>query len=710
MPEGVREVKAYVFGDFRLQPRTRILFKGGQALNVPPKVYETLLALVRSAGQVVRKEELMATVWQDTAVEEGSLTQSIFTLRRTLGELPGDHRFIVTIPGRGYSFVAPVRIEHDDEEEEYTGRKLTMKLAGGITVALLASAGWLLYQRVEESGRMPELGPFTSLPGGEYEPSFSPDGTQMAFVWNGEREDNFDIYVSPVPNFERRRLTRNAAGEGSPTWSPDGKEIAFLRISTKADVTGIFVMPAEGGEEKRIGDFAPMEHIWDSHLDWSPDGRYLAVADKEPGTERFNIYLVSPADGKRRKLTDAPPTTQGDTGPKFSRDCKRLAFRRSVSSSAADIYLVDVEGGEPKRLTHDNRWISNHGWTSDGSEILFTSNRGGPQMLWRVKARGGSPSGGMLFGEGAYFLTVSPRNNYLAFSRFSRDTDIWKVDLRKGTPERRPMEKLISSTRQDTSPQYSPDGQRIVFRSDRGGSDEIWVSTRTGQELRQLTNFRGPLTGTPRWSPDGLWVAFDSRPEGNSDIYVVSELGGPPRRMTADAADDVVPSYSRDGRWLYFASNRTGNWQVWKVDPRLSAGTAPQATQVTRDGGFAAFESSDGGTLYYCKGRDSAGLWKVPTDGGAETPVLADYKPGYWGHWGPATDGIYYIEPDPAQPKSAVLCFLRFADRRTLTAAKISRQLAVADSTFSVAADGSSILFSPVEREGSDIVLVSNFR
>ncbi|HEV2765650.1 MAG TPA: transcriptional regulator, partial [Pyrinomonadaceae bacterium] len=100
--------RAYQFGPFRLDPRRRTLLRDGRPLAVTAKVFDTLLALVERRGQVVSKNELMDALWPDTAVEENNLTQHVSTLRKILGERAGDHRYVVTLPGRGYSFVAPV--------------------------------------------------------------------------------------------------------------------------------------------------------------------------------------------------------------------------------------------------------------------------------------------------------------------------------------------------------------------------------------------------------------------------------------------------------------------------------------------------------------------------------------------------------------------------------------------------------------------------
>ena len=96
----------YEFGRFRVDAQRHLLLRGGEAVPLAPKVFETLLALVRGGGRVLKKNELMEAVWPDTFVEEGNLAQHIFTLRKALGEGKGEHRYIVTVPGEGYRFVS----------------------------------------------------------------------------------------------------------------------------------------------------------------------------------------------------------------------------------------------------------------------------------------------------------------------------------------------------------------------------------------------------------------------------------------------------------------------------------------------------------------------------------------------------------------------------------------------------------------------------
>ena len=111
----------YTFGDYRLDPRRRLLLRSdGESIPLTPKAFDVLLYLLQHPGVVVSKEELLAAVWPETAVEEGNLSQNIYTLRRALAEERGEHRYIATIPGSGYRFVAPVASVAADEIDTTT--------------------------------------------------------------------------------------------------------------------------------------------------------------------------------------------------------------------------------------------------------------------------------------------------------------------------------------------------------------------------------------------------------------------------------------------------------------------------------------------------------------------------------------------------------------------------------------------------------------
>jgi Tol biopolymer transport system component/predicted Ser/Thr protein kinase len=472
----------------------------------------------------------------------------------------------------------------------------------GIVVATLAASLVLTWRDTRLPPRL-HVVPLTALPGSESEPSFSPDGRQVAFSWNSENEENWDIYVNVVGEGTPLRLTTNPGADNSPAWSPDGRYIAFLRQSDAG--AGFFLIPPLGGLERKVSDaIVNRVGVNSPYVAWAPDSGTLVLADRVSADEPVSLFVLALHTGERRRLTAPPPKTLGDGSPAFSPDGKTVVFVRTTSLAVQDIYRVPLTGGEPTRLTFDSRRIFGLTWNRASGQLLFTSGRGGASnRLWRMSASGGEPQAVPGTPDGASLLAVTADGRRLALTRSVFDTNIWRFALDPAHSSSFKPARVISSTRHDQGPQYSPDGERIAFASNRSGTSEIWMSDRDGANSTRLTSMNGPATGTPHWSPDGRHIAFDSRPGGNPDIYVVGAGGGALRRLTTDPSEEVVPTWSRDGLWVYFASNRSGTYQIWKMP---AEGGSP--VQVTKGGGLHGHESPDGRLLYYAKSPNQPGL------------------------------------------------------------------------------------------------------
>ncbi|HSE97842.1 MAG TPA: protein kinase, partial [Blastocatellia bacterium] len=577
-----------------------------------------------------------------SAVIDRALAKEPADRYQSMGEMLADLRQVGRTVGLiGSSDSQGAVIPYVPPGRRAAGRRLwAMTLAG---IVLLAGLGLWFYSLGPSSTPPPpplKATPLTAYVGLEILPKFSPDGKQVAFVWNGEKGDNFDIYVKLVDTGTPLRLTNHPAHDAFPAWSPDGSRIAFRRHTDES--AAVYLIPSLSGAERKLADIFPrlLGYVAGGDgLDYSLDGRFLAVPDKNSSDEPFSIVLISTETGEKQKLSSPPAGSVGDNSPVFSPDGKQLAFSRISGQGVEDIFLMPVEGGEPRRLTFDDRYITDLDWTADGREIIFFSHREGKIGLWRVSASGGAPE--RLEAEAGYHtarLSVSRQGDRLAYTQRVADMNIWRMEAAGTKGKAGAPTKLISSTRADIAAEYSPDGNRIVFCSDRSGSFEIWVCEADGSNPSQLTNFGGPNVAAPRWSPDGMQIAFIAHSGGNPDIYVISAEGGRPRRLSEDPAEDIVPSWSRDGRWIYFASNRGGGLQIWKMPAE-----GGEARQVTKAGGFQGFESVDGKFLYFTKGRNVAGIWRAPVEGGEETLVLDTHKAGYWSAWAVVEQGIYFL-------------------------------------------------------------------
>jgi Tol biopolymer transport system component len=562
-------------------------------------------------------------------------------------------------------------------------------------ILLLAVAGvgiWFLRDKQAPPATLQAV-PLTAYPGFQLSPSISPDGRQVAFSWNGERQDNFDIYVKLIGSGRPLPLTSDPAADLAPSWSPNGASIAFLR--REGDKARVMLVPALGGVEQEITDiFVRVPSLGLSTTTWSPDGRWVVTSGSASDDTAAGLWLLSVDSGEKRQLTTPPSNAWGDYYPAFSPDGRTLAFVRYSAFQVGDLYVLQITpnlsaSGEPRRLTNENRIILGTAWTADGAEIVFSSDRDGSQAqaLWQI-----SLSSSLIrrlgVGQNGILPSISPRANRLVYSESITDSNIWRVNL-QATSE--PNVQMVPSTRRESSPSYSPDGRRIAFDSSRSGNLEVWVSDADGAKTEQLVNMG--RSSSARWSPDNQRIAFDSNVGGQWRIYAVNARGGRPERMTNSAASDVRPSWSHDGKWIYFASNRSGAWQIWKVPS--GGGTAEQ---VTRNGGHTPLASPDGKTIYYAKSASSpCQLWMVPVGGGEESQVLDSITAQTFAV---SRGGIHFV----SWPR---LEYFDFSTGKIETIKTLEKQTGLG---MSVSTDGRWLLYTQNDHVGSDLMLVENFR
>jgi Tol biopolymer transport system component/Ser/Thr protein kinase RdoA (MazF antagonist) len=605
------------------------------------------------------------------------------------------------------------------ERTAANARRRSWLVAAVVLGAVLIGIGavWTLRGRYRTPESPSPSVPFTSYPGHEVQPSFSPDGNQVVFVWNGERQDNPDLYVKLIGGAEKPlRLTSDPAPDLSPAWSPDGRYIAFVRDEAGiAGKSSVLLVPAIGGPERLVTELgAPLKApagLTKGHnriapfplLTWVPGGKHLIITDHGSHSEPLGLFVVSLETGEKRRLTSAPAGTIGDAAPAVSPDGRTLIFSRASGLTVSELYRLPLTdalaaAGEPERLTSTQAWNTSPAWLPHGREFIFASGSWhvGPFSLWRMPASTrGAPQRLAAVAENSAWPAISRDKGRLVFSRITSDLNIWRVPLKSGilagTPER-----LIASTRDETVPQYSPDGTRIVFTSNRSGVHEVWTSNSDGSDAVQLTFFGAATTGSPHWSPDGKRIVFDSNVEGQFEIYVVDAAGGHPRRLTYDRADDALATFSPDGRFIYFASTRTGSVQVWRM---LADGQEP--VQITRALGRAPMISRDGKRIWYDK--PNAGLWNSPLEGGQEKQILKSV--GFLNATVTET-GIYFI-PRCGGIRCSSIEFFSFATGIVKPVITIGNRLSEG---LTISPDGKFLLYTQQDQSGSDLRLVEGFR
>jgi Tol biopolymer transport system component/DNA-binding winged helix-turn-helix (wHTH) protein len=708
MGDGGRPAQIVRFGIFEADLHSGELRKNGLKVPLQGQPFQVFTFLLQHSGELVTRDELRQKVWpEDTFVDfDHGLNTAITKIRVALGDDADNPRFVETLPRRGYRFLVPVGKSSSQASSARapTGRfeRRTVRwswIGVGLAAPVLVStiAIWRLSQKsAEPLLSAVEVVPLVAMKGNQVSPAFSPDGNQVAFAEVGEPE-TAGIYTTLIGGEKSLRLTGDP-GDCCPAWSPDSREIAFVRYSPEE--MSFYVVPALGGSEHRLYTGPANLRTGGGRLDWSPDGSVLAFAEPLGKGIRSRIALVSLADLNTRPLT-SPPDQEYDCEPAFSPDGTSVAYTHGRSGGQGrDIFVLPTKGGEPRRLTSDN-FGGSPVWTQDGKDIVFASQRGGLSSLWRVSASGGPPSPLTGVGAVAFSPSIPRKGNQLVYQRVVTSNQIWRINLKDERHALGPPIHVISSRGFNRRPNFSPDGKKVAFESDRLGYSDIWYCDSDGSNCAQLTSLHG-TAGTARWSPDGHYIVFEFQSQRFYQIYVVEVPGGRPRLVpTFPGADNGAPNWSRDGQWIYFYSNHEkGPFQLWKVPFK---GGSP--VQVTRNGGVYAIESDDGRFLYYSK-LEQPGIWKMPLNGGEETRVLDQPEGYHWHSWGLARDGIYflYLSDTP----NGKIEFFDFATRETTPIFDQVRP-APSHNGLALSPNGTSLLYTD-DLKDSDLMLVKNFR
>lgn len=726
-----RASESYEFGGYRVDVDRHTVTHDDVLVALPPKTFELLLLLVRQPGHAFTRQELIGSLWPDSFVEEANLSFQISTLRKALGQEGA--AWIETVPRLGYRFSAVVASNASAEDAAAppgavvapsvpAARPPPMARLGVFAPVLLSVAAVaipvVLFNRLPSSSTdrvFSKATELTAYQGNETVPSLSPDGSQVAFAWNGPGQDNYDIYVKLVGPGDPIRLTTSPDRDDRPAWSPDGSRIAFVRYHPRRQgalpTADLFVVPSLGGAERKVARLATCCVIaratTGTNLSWTPDGNWLALGGELPPGEPWGIWLIS-ADGQQhRRLTRKPDRSWGDYRPTFSPDGRWMAFVRLTTSEVSSVYLLQLSAdmqpmGEPvKALGEPGLSVKALAWSAEGDGLFFsTGGAGGGRMQLQHVAMSpdtGTPVGQaqiLPFGEQAMAVTVAPNGRVVYSTHFS-DTALRRLAL-TGSVGSLDEAAVADSTMNEITPAYSPDGTRLAFASTRSGVMEIWVSDADGGNPQPMTSMRGPTCANPDWSPDSQTLLFDSRAAGSADLYQLTLATGEIARLTSDPTEELEPRWSRDGQWIYFGSTRTGRFEIWK----MPAGGGP-AVQVTRGGGLAAQESPDGRFLYYASTASTpTELRRLATAGGEEIVVANDLT--YPRNFAVADRGVYLIARGTAAYHGSI-DFIEYDTGRRTTLALTGRPW-----WFGVALshDQRWLLYTREERSGSNLMFV----
>ena len=333
--------------------------------------------------------------------------------------------------------------------------------------------------------------------------TFSPDGSSVAFSWNGEREENWDIYVKLIGPGSPQQLTTDQGLDTSPAWSPDGRSIAFVRILP--DRAALIIVPSRGGPERDVLEIRRAGiSVIGQLLSWSPDSRFLAVAASPSDEKSTAITAVDVTSGKTSGLTTPPAGTTLDQLPSVSPDGRTLAFVRRSAGQTGQLWLQPLSGtfapiGEPTRVGAEALFYHGVAWSRDGRDLIVSSGNTGNVGLWRIPVQNPGDMQRLSPASDEWRQpAVSMQQIRLAFTRTTWDENLWRLALEGPGRPAGPAVSLMGSTRLEMNAQFSPEGSRIVFESLRSGTQELWVADRDERNALQLTDFQTAVVAERR--------------------------------------------------------------------------------------------------------------------------------------------------------------------------------------------------------------------
>jgi eukaryotic-like serine/threonine-protein kinase len=631
-PEVVDTPQLYEFGPFRLEPAERKLMRGNEMVTLTPKAFDTLLLLVRNSGHLLDKDDLISTLWPDTFVEEGSLSNNIFLLRRVLGEDPA---FIETVPKRGYRFVGAVRqlpgaapLSLEDhrkwpDEVSSKGRHLWRALGfGAVTLAVLAVgiAVWLRNShRPTDRSQWVAL---TQLPDPVSQPALSADGRMLAFLRGySPFVGPGQVYVKILPDGQPVQLTHDEYFKMAPAFSPDGARIAYTVAGPKFQ-WDTWVVPTLGGEPQPWLRNA-------SGLVWSAPGQVLfSKIAKVP-----HMGIVTSLESRIGERDVYSPAHE-----------EAMAHRSSASPDGKWVILVEMDKDHmwgpcrlvPMDATSVGRQVgppkaacTSGGWSPDGRWMYFSSNAGGLFHIWRQRFPNGKLeqlTSGPTEEEG---IAMAPDGRSFVTAVTLESVSVWLHETR-GT-------RQISLEGNAAEPKFTPDGRKLCYR----------IVAKAPNSL-QFTREAGPL-----------WLADL---ESGRSSPLVSDFPVLAYDISFDGRQVVLEAEDREGKprlWLTTFDHQLPPRQIPNVEGRQASFGPAGEVFFRGEDGFVYRVQADGKELrkafeqpiLILKGVSPDGKWIVgwsrladgdaatqafPIDGGS--PVLVSGWI-YW-RWAPGANSL----------------------------------------------------------------------
>jgi DNA-binding winged helix-turn-helix (wHTH) protein/Tol biopolymer transport system component len=542
------------------------LARGGKPIAIPSRAFDLLLYMARNTQRLLTKEELMKAVWGDTIVEESNLTQSVFLLRKALSAQPSaENQLIVTVPGRGYRFAAQVEriaipppgsgapeIPVNGPANLLEAAPSQPQAAGKPTHPNRWRSRWFIMGAVVGASALAAL---------------------IVFPGGAIRQRNKPI---PLPH----RVTANAVENPVATFaiSPNGKYLAYT------DAQSITIQALPSGETHSIplgSGVAPARVIW------YPDATRLIVGERL--NDLSGLFVLSILGGK------LSPLRENAMNAAVSPDGAHVVY---TDGSIRELWMMDGNGENPRRVltaTAPDK-LYPMSWSPDGGRVWFV------RVHWEKEQESitletcdlkGAGRTVVLSDESARAFRLLPQGRliYAAAEGPQNFTNLWElpVDTVLGKPTG-PPHKLTDWTNFSISGiSATADGKQVALLNGRWQANVYVGDLRAGGT--ELANTRRLTLDESDdypafWTPDGQSVVFSSNRNGRFQVFRQRLDQSVPELLSMDSPDAMFPRFG--GQWIYFRSVPAGETLSWNqpLPVRRIPMNGGASSDVIRDAGI----------------------------------------------------------------------------------------------------------------------------
>jgi eukaryotic-like serine/threonine-protein kinase len=563
----------YEFSGFRLDTVLQVLVSpDGETIALPARAYDALRYLVERAGELVDKASLMRAVWPSTVVEDNNLNQCILTLRRALGESAGERRFILTIPGRGFKFVAPVHAipvpadpspaggpplelprqspsafspspsspappsDSADAPRKEPSRRAVL-LAGSMLFAVALLAAVLIFvTRPAPVTPATQYRALTDLSESATAPALSPDGKMLAFIVGGpDFLDAGRLYVQALPHGEPEPLTGLISSIYGPSFSFDGTRVGFTYFTNgrPEPAWNILTVPMTGGHPTLLlGNAAGLTWIGPHQLLYSEtdSGAHMGVVtSNEDRAALRKIYFPAHERGMAHYSYLSPDR-------RFV-----LIVEMDRTGEWQRCRLVPFDGSSPGVEVGPRGPCTSAAWSPDGRWMYFSATVAGHSHLWRQRYPRGEPEQ-ITFGPTEEIgVAAAPDGRSLVTSLGLQRQSIWIHDASG--------ERAVTSDGIASAPWLSADAKRLYFliASASHAPAGLWrLDLQQGQEEPMLPGVK--IVGYDI-SPDERKVVFSVNHAGEMQIWIAPLDHQQPPRLLVRGADQ--PAFAGNERIFF---------------------------------------------------------------------------------------------------------------------------------------------------------------